>query len=67
MVFPSCLPGGDNLDFLECKVVLGHLSAFRQSEAMESGLEPAPGAREPWVQARSREGPLFLGFSSRPP
>lgn len=67
MVFPSCLPGGDNLEFLECKVVLGHLSACRQSEAMESGLEPTPGSRELWVQARSRERPLLLGFSSHPP
>lgn len=67
VVFPSCLPGGDNLDFLECKVVLGHLSACRQSEAREPGLEPTPGARELWVQARSRERPLLLGFSSHPP
>lgn len=66
VVFPSCLPGGDNLDFLECKFVLGHLSACRQSEAMELGLELPPGARVLWVQARSRERPLLFGFSSCP-
>jgi len=65
VVFPLCLPGGDNLDFLECKVVLGHSSACRQSAAMESGSEPTLGARELWVQARSRERPLLSGFSSR--
>lgn len=67
MVFPSCLPGGDNLDFLECKVVLGHLSACRQSEVMESGLELTPGAREVWVQARSRERPFSWGSALVPP
>lgn len=67
MVFPLCLPGGDNLDFLECKAVLGHLSACRQREATESGLEPTPGARELWVQARSSKRPLLWGFSSCPP
>lgn len=67
VVFPSCLPGGDNLEFLECKVVLGHLSACRQSEAMEPGLEPTPGSRELWVQARSRERLLLWRFSSHPP
>lgn len=67
VVFPSCLPGGDNLDFLECKVVLGHLSACRQSEVMESGLELTPGAREVWVQARSRERPFSWGSALVPP
>lgn len=54
------------MDFFECEAVLGHLSACRQSEVMEPGLEPTPGAREPWVQARSRERPLLLGFSPCP-
>lgn len=66
MFFPLCLPGGDNLDIFECEAVLGQLSACRQSEVMESGLEPTPGAREPWVQARSRERPLLSGFSPCP-
>lgn len=64
--FPLFLPGGDNLDFSECEAVLGHLSACRQSKVMASGLEPTPGAREPWVQARSRERPLLSGFSPCP-
>lgn len=45
VVFPLRLPGGDNLGFLERKVVLGHSSACRQIKAMEVALQPAPGAR----------------------
>lgn len=36
VVFPLCLPGGDNLGFLESEVALGHSSACRQIKAMEA-------------------------------
>ena len=68
VVFPSCLPGGDNLDFLECKVVLGHLSACRQSEAMELGLEPTPGVPgSRGCRQGAERGPFSWGSALIPP
>lgn len=68
VVFPLCLPGGYNLDFLECKVVLGHSSACRQRETMGVRIRASPGCQGAVGAGKEqREAPtLEVQLSSHP-